>query len=170
MVMKKKLITVKTSSQFNNFFMEEALKQAQLALDNNEIPVGAVIVNRVSNKVIAKTHNIVEQVNNPILHAEIVAINQSCQILASKNLSDCDMYVTLEPCAMCSAAISFARMGRLFYAANDPKQGAVENGGRFFNSKSCFYRPEIYSGFSAKFSENLIRKFFKKIRYKKCHS
>ncbi|WP_375318613.1 MULTISPECIES: nucleoside deaminase [unclassified Candidatus Tisiphia] len=168
--MKKKLITVKTSSQFNNFFMEEALKQAQLALDNNEIPVGAVIVNRVSNKVIAKTHNIVEQVNNPILHAEIVAINQSCQILASKNLSDCDMYVTLEPCAMCSAAISFARMGRLFYAANDPKQGAVENGGRFFNSKSCFYRPEIYSGFSAKFSENLIRKFFKKIRYKKCHS
>lgn len=165
MVMRKKLITVKTSTQFNNFFMDEALKQAQLALDNNEIPVGAIIVNRISNKVIAKAHNIVEKTKNPVLHAEIVAINQSCQILASKNLSDCDIYVTLEPCAMCSAAISFARIGRLFYAANDPKQGAIENGGRFFNSKSCFYRPEIYGGFSAKISENIIKEFFKKLRY-----
>ncbi|WP_425363503.1 nucleoside deaminase [Candidatus Tisiphia endosymbiont of Hybos culiciformis] len=167
--MKKKLITVKTSTQFNNFFMEEALKQAQLALDNNEIPVGAIIVNRITSKVIAKAYNIVEQIKNPILHAEIVTINQSCQILASKNLSDCDMYVTLEPCAMCSAAISFARIGRLFYAADDPKQGSIENGGRFFNSKSCFYRPEIYSGFSAKISENLIKEFFHKVRYSYAH-
>jgi tRNA(Arg) A34 adenosine deaminase TadA len=74
------------------------------------------------------------------------------------------MYVTLEPCTMCAAAISFARIGRLFYAANDPKQGGVENGGRFFNSKSCFYHPEIYSGFSAKISENLMKEFFKKVR------
>ncbi|WP_341752338.1 MULTISPECIES: nucleoside deaminase [unclassified Candidatus Tisiphia] len=144
--------------------MEEALKQAQFALNENEIPVGAVIVNRISNKVIAKAHNIVEQTKNPLLHAEIVAINQSCQILSSKNLSDCDMYVTLEPCTMCAAAISFARIGRLFYAANDPKQGGVENGGRFFNSKSCFYHPEIYSGFSAEISENLMKEFFKKVR------
>ncbi|WP_341759113.1 nucleoside deaminase [Candidatus Tisiphia endosymbiont of Ptychoptera albimana] len=167
--MKKKLITVKRSTEFNNFFMEEALKQAQFALDKNEIPVGAIIVNRITNKVIAKAHNIVEQTKNPVLHAEIVAINQSCQILASKNLSDCDMYVTLEPCVMCSGAISFARIGRLFYAANDPKQGAIENGGRFFNSKSCFYHPEIYSGFSAKISENLIKEFFYKVRYQKCN-
>ncbi len=144
--------------------MEEALKQAQFAFNENEIPVGAIIVNRISNKVISKAHNIVEQTKNPLLHAEIVAINQSCQILSSKNLSDCDMYVTLEPCTMCSAAISFARIGRLFYAANDPKQGGVENGGRFFNSKSCFYHPEIYSGFSAEISENLMKEFFKKVR------
>ncbi|UCM93459.1 MULTISPECIES: nucleoside deaminase [unclassified Candidatus Tisiphia] len=144
--------------------MEEALKQAQLAFNENEIPVGAIIVNRISNKVISKAHNIVEQTKNPLLHAEIIAINQSCQILSSKNLSDCDMYVTLEPCTMCAAAISFARIGRLFYAANDPKQGGVENGGRFFNSKSCFYHPEIYSGFSAKISENLMKEFFKKVR------
>lgn len=144
--------------------MEEALKQAQFAFNEDEIPVGAIIVNRVSNKVISKTHNIVEQTKNPLLHAEIVAINQSCQILSSKNLSDCDMYVTLEPCTMCATAISFARIGRLFYAANDPKQGGVENGGRFFNSKSCFYHPEIYSGFSAKISENLMKEFFKKVR------
>ncbi len=82
MVMKKKLITVKRSTEFNNFFMEEALKQAQFALDKNEIPVGAIIVNRITNKVIAKAHNIVEQTKNPVLHAEIVAINQSCQILS----------------------------------------------------------------------------------------
>lgn len=144
--------------------MEEALKQAQLAFNEDEIPVGAIIVNRVSNKVILKAHNIVEQTKNPLLHAEIVAINQSCQILSNKNLSDCDMYVTLEPCTMCATAISFARIGRLFYAANDPKQGGVENGGRFFNSKSCFYHPEIYSGFSAKISENLMKEFFKKVR------
>ncbi|MDD9334593.1 MULTISPECIES: nucleoside deaminase [unclassified Candidatus Tisiphia] len=144
--------------------MEEALKQAQFAFNENEIPVGAIIVNRISNKVISKAHNIVEQTKNPLLHAEIVAINQSCQILSSKNLSDCDMYVTLEPCTMCAAAISFARIGRLFYAANDPKQGGVENGGRFFNSKSCFYHPEIYSGFSAEISENLMKEFFKKVR------
>jgi tRNA(adenine34) deaminase len=155
---------VKTSTKFNNFFTEEALKQAQLAFNENEIPVGAIIVNRISNKVISKAHNIVEQTKNPLLHAEIIAINQSCQILSSKNLSDCDMYVTLEPCTMCAAAISFARIGRLFYAANDPKQGGVENGGRFFNSKSCFYHPEIYSGFSAKISENLMKEFFKKVR------
>ncbi|MFU7501553.1 MAG: nucleoside deaminase [Candidatus Tisiphia sp.] len=157
-------MTVKTSTKFNNFFTEEALKQAQLAFNENEIPVGAIIVNRISNKVISKAHNIVEQTKNPLLHAEIIAINQSCQILSSKNLSDCDMYVTLEPCTMCAAAISFARIGRLFYAANDPKQGGVENGGRFFNSKSCFYHPEIYSGFSAKISENLMKEFFKKVR------
>lgn len=144
--------------------MEEALKQAQFAFNENEIPVGAIIVNRISNKVISKAHNIVEQTKNPLLHAEIVAINQSCQILSSKNLSDCDMYVTLEPCTMCAAAISFARIGRLFYAANDPKQGGVENGGRFFNSKSCLYHPEIYSGFSAEISENLMKEFFKKVR------
>ncbi len=144
--------------------MEEALKQAQFAFNENEIPVGAIIVNRISNKVISKAHNIVEQTKNPLLHAEIVAINQSCQILSSKNLSDCDMYVTLEPCTMCAAAISFARIGRLFYAANDPKQGGVKNGGRFFNSKSCFYHPEIYSGFSAEISENLMKEFFKKVR------
>lgn len=155
---------MKTSTKFNNFFTEEALKQAQLAFNENEIPVGAIIVNRISNKVISKAHNIVEQTKNPLLHAEIIAINQSCQILSSKNLSDCDMYVTLEPCTMCAAAISFARIGRLFYAANDPKQGGVENGGRFFNSKSCFYHPEIYSGFSAKISENLMKEFFKKVR------
>ncbi len=162
--MKIRLIIVKTSTQFNNFFMKEALKQAQLAFNEHEIPIGAIIVDRTSNKVISKTHNIVEQTKNPILHAEIVAINQSCQILSSKNLSNCDIYVTIEPCTMCAAAISFARIDRLFYATSDPKQGGVEHGERFFNSKSCFYYPEVYSGFSAKISEKLIKKFFKRIR------
>ena len=166
MVTKKWLIIVKisTPSNFNNFFMEEALKQAKLAFDEDEVPVGAIIIDRLSQKIITKSHNIVEQTKNPLLHAEIVAINQSCQILSSKNLSDCDMYVTLEPCAMCAGAISFARIGRLFYATSDEKQGSVENGTRFFNSNSCFHRPEVYHVLSAEISENLIKAFFKKIR------
>lgn len=166
MVMKEWLIIVKTSISynFNNFFMEEAIKQAQMAFDEDEIPVGAVIVHRTTNKIIAKAHNLVEQQKNPLLHAEIVAINQSSKMLFSKNLSDYDMYVTLEPCTMCSCAIAFSRIGRLFYAATDPKQGNIENGGRFFNSNYCFHRPEIYSGFSVEISEKLLKKFFNKIR------
>ncbi len=169
MVMKKRSIIVKIStiSNFNNFFMQEALNQAQIAFNKNEIPVGVVIVNRKSNEIISKTHNLVEQQKNPLLHAEIVAISQSSKILSSKNLSNCDMYVTLEPCSMCTAAISFARIGRLFYATTDPKQGNIENNGRFFNSKHCFHHPEIYSGFLAKISENLIKEFFRKLRLSK---
>lgn len=169
MVMKEWLIIVKISisPNFNNFFMEEAIKQAIEAFDEGEIPVGAVIVHRATNEIITKSHNLVEQQKNPLFHAEIIAINQSCNILSSKNLSDYDIYVTLEPCAMCSAAIAFSRVGRLFYAASDPKQGNVENGGRFFNSKYCFHRPEIYSGFSMEISEELLKVFFNKIRLSK---
>lgn len=144
--------------------MEEALQQAQIAFDEREIPVGAVIVNRVSGKIIVKAHNMVEQANNALLHAEIVAINQASALLSSKNLSGHDIYVTLEPCVMCAAAISFSRISRLFYGANDPKQGGIENGCRFFNSNSCFHSPEIYGGLSADFAQKLIEEFFKKIR------
>lgn len=167
MVTRKKLIIVKiseTKSGFNNFFMQGALKQAQIAFDQREVPVGAVIVNRATNKIIVKTHNIVEQQGNPLLHAEIVAINQACKIVSQKSLDGYDMYVTLEPCMMCATAISFSRISRLFYAASDPKQGGVEHGGHFFSSKSCFHRPEIYSGILADHSEKLIKDFFKKIR------
>lgn len=146
--------------------MEEALKQAQIAFNKNEVPVGAILVNRISHEVIVRAHNMVEQQNNSLLHAEIIAINQACQILSSKNLSQYDLYVTLEPCIMCAAAIAFSRIGRLFYAATDPKQGGIESRERFFKSKSCFHQLEIYSGFSADVSEKLIKKFFQKIRLK----
>lgn len=144
--------------------MEEALQQAQIAFNEGEIPVGSVIVNRTNQKIIAKAHNMVEQANNALLHAEIIAINQACALLSSKNLSGYDLYVTLEPCVMCAAAISFSRISRLFYGTNDPKQGGIENGGRFFNSSTCFHSPEIYSGFSADVARQLIEEFFKRIR------
>lgn len=144
--------------------MEAALNQARIAFNSGEIPVGAVIIDNQSHQIIASGHNLVEQMNNPLLHAEIVVINKACQVLSSKNLSNCDIYVTLEPCSMCTAAISFSRIKRLFYAAEDTKQGNVENGGRFFSSKYCFHRPEIYSGFSEETSVELMKQFFDRIR------
>lgn len=147
-----------------NFFMQEALKQAELALAAGEIPVGAVIVNSTSQEIIAKSHNMVEKLKNPTLHAEIIVINQACHYLDSKNLSNCDLYVTLEPCAMCAAAISQARIRQLFYAAADLKQGAVEHGVRFFTSPSCFHRPAIYLDILAEPSTQLLKTFFKNLR------
>ncbi|KAJ6644816.1 tRNA-specific adenosine deaminase [Pseudolycoriella hygida] len=123
----------------------EALQQAQIAFDKNEVPVGAILVDRVTRKIVVKAHNMVQQAQNPLFHAEIVAINQISKLSSNKNLSRYDMYVTLEPCFMCAAAIAFSRIGRLFYAANDPKQGGIENEKGFFNNKACFHHPEIYS-------------------------
>ena len=151
-------------SEFNNDYMQEAIKQAEIALLSNEIPVGAVIVEHKSGKIVSKAHNLMQQKNNPTFHAEIVAINSACDILGSKNLSNCDIYVSLEPCAMCAAAISYARLRRLFYSASDPKQGAVENGVRFFTSTSCFHCPEIYLGLMSEISLQLMKSFFSKIR------
>ena len=160
--MKKSIIVNKFSA--NILFMEESLKQARKALIQDEVPVGAIIVNRLNGKIIAKAHNMVEAKNNALLHAEMIVITKACKILGSKNLSDYDIYVNLEPCTMCAAAISYTRIGRLFYGAADPKQGAVENGVRFFTSSSCFHRPEIYDGLLADISSDLIKSFFQKIR------
>ncbi|MFY9589194.1 nucleoside deaminase [Rickettsia endosymbiont of Halotydeus destructor] len=144
--------------------MLQALEQASCAFEKNEIPVGAVIVNRLNQKIIAIAHNITEEQNNALFHAEIIAINKACRILSSKNLVDHDIYVTLEPCAMCASAIAHARLSRLFYGATDSKHGAVESNLRFFNNKACFYRPEIYGNILALESKILMTSFFKKIR------
>ncbi len=144
--------------------MQEAIGQAQKAFEENEVPVGAVIVERTSCQIIARAHNKVEQGGNALLHAEMIAINIACAHLGSKNLSNCDIYVSLEPCSMCSGAISLARISRLFYAASDLKHGAVENGVRFFNSSCCFHRPEIYNGILSQLSVSIIKNFFSKIR------
>lgn len=149
---------------FDTRFMKVAISEATKAFNKNEIPVGAVIVNRFDNKMIAKAHNLTEQKNNFTMHAEVIAINKACKILNVKSLSHCDIYISLEPCAMCSCAISLARIGRLFYAASDTKQGAVENGVRFFTSSNCFHRPEIYQGHMEEFSADLMKSFFSKIR------
>lgn len=149
---------------FNDHYMHLALKEAQKAYLKNEVPVGCIITHQKSNKIIARAHNLVETTNNPLAHAELLAINTACEQLKSKNLKDCDIYVTLEPCTLCSAAISFSRLNRLYYGAFDRKQGAIEHNIRFFNHQACLHRPEIYSGILAKRSSLLLSGFFCKLR------
>lgn len=149
---------------FDKKYMRIALENALYAQVSGEVPIGAVIVERSSGQIISSGYNQVETAKNPIKHAEIIAIEMACKELKSKNLSECDLYVTLEPCGMCSAAISHARIGRLFYGAADPKQGSVEYGARFFTQDTCMHRPEVYEGIMADESKELIKVFFENLR------
>ncbi len=144
-----------------------AIGEAKQAFDEGEVPIGCVIVDRNSNEIISITRNSMQQDKNACMHAEIKAINLACKKINNKNLSSCDIYVTLEPCTMCAAAISYARLGRLYYSAADSKQGAIENGVRFFASNSCMHKPEIYSGMNIAESTQLIKSFFSKLRENK---
>src|SRR5467141_801180 len=121
--------------------MDAALAEARAARDAGEVPVGCVVVR--GGAIIARTHNRTLTDRDPTAHAELLAIRQAASSLGSERLVDCDLYVTLEPCAMCAAAISLARVQRLYYGASDPKGGAVENGVRYFASATCFHRPEV---------------------------
>ena len=143
-------------------FMEEALAQAKLAFKKDEVPVGAVIVE--NGKIIASAHNYNLHLKDPTAHAEILALRCAAKIKNSSRLDDCDLYVTLEPCAMCASAIALARIRRVYYAASDKKFGAVENGAKIFSSSSCFHKPEIYSGIQEEDAKELLIKFFKSKR------
>lgn len=145
-----------------NIFMEEALNQAKIAFEKNEVPIGAVIVE--NNQIIATAYNQNIALKDPTAHAEILVLRKASIIRKSHRLDNCDLYVTLEPCAMCAGAISLARIKRIYYAASDFKFGAVENGARIFNSSSCYHKPEIYSGIAEKESKELIVNFFKSKR------
>ena len=140
-------------------WMRIALDQARIAYDAGEVPIGAVIV--YQERIIAEAYNQRELLKDPTAHAEMIAITQAAQALESWRLLDCTLYVTLEPCAMCAAAISFARIRRLYYGAADPKGGAVEHGVRFFSSATCHHRPEVYGGLGESEAAALLRDFFK---------
>jgi len=142
--------------------MKEALKQAKIAFKENEVPVGVVIVE--NGKIIAKAYNSNLKLNDPTAHAEIIALRKAAKLKKSARLDNCDIYVTLEPCAMCSAAISLSRIRRVYYALSDNKFGAIENGVKFFNSSSCHHNPEIYSQISEEESRNLLQEFFRRRR------
>ncbi len=142
-----------------NNFIAEALRQAKIAFEKDEVPVGAVIVE--NGKIIAATYNQNLHLNDPTAHAEILVLREAAKIKNSARLDGCDLYVTLEPCAMCAAAIALARIRRVYYAASDTKFGAVENGAQIFSSSSCHHRPEIYSGIGDEESRELLVKFFK---------
>ncbi|MBM5781987.1 MAG: nucleoside deaminase [Pelagibacterales bacterium] len=143
-------------------FIAEALKQAKIAFEKDEVPVGAIIVE--DGKIIALAHNHNLTLKDPTAHAEIVALRIASEKKQTSRLDNCDLYVTLEPCTMCAAAISLARIRRVYYCINDEKFGAIENGVRFFNNKSCHHKPEIYSGFSEKEAKELMTSFFKNKR------
>ena len=139
-------------------FMEQALAEARAAAQGGEVPVGCVIVR--DGAVIARGRNATIAARDPTAHAEMLAIRAAAAALASERLVDCDLYVTLEPCTMCAAAISFARIRRLYYGAPDPKGGAVENGVRYFSAPTCLHRPEVYGGIGESEAASLLRGFF----------
>ena len=143
-------------------FMELALDEARKAQDAGEVPIGCVIVR--DGAVIAAAHNRTLTDRDPTAHAEMIAIRAAARQLGSERLTDCDLHVTLEPCAMCAAAISFARVRRLYYGAPDPKGGAVDSGVRFFASPTCHHRPEVYGGISEAASATMLRGFFEERR------
>ncbi|KQQ58355.1 CMP deaminase [Rhizobium sp. Leaf311] len=139
-------------------FMDLALEEAQRAGQRDEVPIGAVLV--LDGHIVASVGNRTRELNDVTAHAEILAIRMACEELGRERLSGADLYVTLEPCTMCATAISFARIRRLYYGANDPKGGAVESGVRFFNQPTCHHAPEVYSGMAEVESAQILRGFF----------
>jgi len=143
-------------------FMDLALEEARAAGAGGEVPVGCVIVR--GGEVIAQAGNRTLAHRDPTAHAEIVAIRRAAAFLGTERLDDCDLYVTLEPCAMCAGAVAFARLRRLYYGAADPKGGAVENGVQFFASPTCHHRPEIYGAMAEAEAGELLKSFFQERR------
>ncbi|SRR5579871_3168245 len=140
-------------------FMDLALKAAENAGKSGEVPIGCVIAR--GDEVIATAGNRTLADRDPTAHAEILAIRAAAATIGSERLTDCDLYVTLEPCTMCAGAISFARIRRLYFGASDPKGGAVESGVRFFAQPTCHHVPEIYSAVGEQRAAALLRDFFK---------
>ncbi|MBN8982517.1 MAG: nucleoside deaminase [Rhizobiales bacterium] len=140
-------------------FMDLALKQAEIARASGEVPIGCVIVR--DGAVVADAGNRTLNDRDPTAHAEILAIRAAANALGTERLVDCDLYVTLEPCTMCAAAISFARIRRLYYGASDPKGGAVDSGVRFFASPTCHHAPDVYPAVGENEAATLLKEFFK---------
>ena len=139
--------------------MTIALDEARAAARRGEVPVGAVVVGP-DGAVLARAGNRTRELSDPTAHAEMLAIRSAAAVLGSERLIDCDLYVTLEPCPMCAAAISFARIRRLYFGASDPKSGGVEHGTRIFNAVTCHHAPEVYGGIAETEAGELLRSFF----------
>lgn len=139
--------------------MQKALDEARLGESAGEVPIGAVVVK--DGALIAAAHNQPRSLADPTAHAEIQAIRAAAKLLGNERLDGCELWVTLEPCPMCAGAISHARIGKLYYAASDPKGGAVEHGARVFEQAQCLHRPEVYTGMGQAEAAELLRGFFK---------
>ncbi|GAA0633989.1 nucleoside deaminase [Sphingomonas ursincola] len=147
-------MTLQTARQYAALALDLARKAAELG----EVPVGAIVVRK--GEVIGRGHNQPRALHDPTAHAEIMAIREACATLASDRLTGCDLWVTLEPCAMCAGAIAHARIARLHYAASDPKGGAVEHGPRLFHQSTVLHRPEVYAGVGEEEAALLLKAFF----------
>ena len=141
-----------------NGFMAAAMDEARRAGARGEVPIGAVVVK--DGAIIARAGNETRARNDVTAHAEMQAIRRASEVLSDERLVDADLYVTLEPCAMCAAAISFARIRRLYYAADDPKGGGVDHGGRFYSQPTCHHAPEVYSGIGETEASTILKDFF----------
>ncbi len=146
-------------AQFTSW-MDAALAEARAAAARGETPVGAVLVDPAAGAAVARAGNRTRELSDPTAHAEILAIRAACAAAGTERLPGLDLYVTLEPCPMCAAAIGFARIRRLYYGAADPKGGGVAHGPRVFSHPTCHHRPEIYDGLGAAESAGLLRAFF----------
>ena len=140
--------------------MDLAIAEAEAARDRGEVPVGAVVIDGRTGAVLARAGNAVEAQHDPTAHAEMLAIRAAAAGRGTARLVDCDIYVTLEPCAMCAQAIAFARLRRLYFGAADPKGGGVEHGGRIFQQPTCHHRPEVIGGIQESRAVALLRDFF----------
>jgi tRNA(Arg) A34 adenosine deaminase TadA len=143
--------------------MLAALAEAEAAAARGEVPVGAVVV-RADGRVLASAGNRTRELSDPSAHAEMLAIRQACAAQGSERLDGADLYVTLEPCPMCAAAMSFARVRRLYFGAGDPKSGGVEHGPRIFSQPTCHHAPEVYGGIEEAQAADLLREFFARRR------
>ncbi|MCH1413175.1 MAG: nucleoside deaminase [Rhodobacteraceae bacterium] len=146
-------------------YMNVALEEATKAFERGEVPIGAVIVENFGN-IVARAGNETRARLDPSAHAEVLAIREACTVLKTERLVNCDMYVTLEPCAMCAALIANARIRRIYFAASDPKSGGIQQGARIFDRKQTHHVPEIYSGIGEEKAAKLLRNFFSKKRLK----
>ncbi|WP_394114660.1 nucleoside deaminase [Xanthobacter lutulentifluminis] len=140
-------------------FMQMALNEARAAAERGEVPVGAVLVRGA--EVIARDGNRTRELNDPTAHAEMLVLRAGGGLLKSERLLNCDLYVTLEPCAMCAAALSFARVRRLYFGASDPKGGGVEHGPRFYSQPTCHHAPEVYGGIAERQAAEVLKAFFR---------
>lgn len=153
--------------EFLNEVIKTALEKAALAAKDGEVPVCAVIFDLRAKKIISTGVNRTETDKDPTAHAEMIAIKEACRLEGTPRLPDYDMYVTLEPCPMCAAAISFARLRRLYFGAYDVKGGGVEHGCRQYEQPTCMHRPEVYGGFAEQESSELLKRFFQSLREEK---
>jgi len=144
--------------------MDLALAEARSAAERGEVPVGAVLVDGRGGRILARAGNRTEELMDPTAHAEMLVIRAAAAQEGLKRLQDADLYVTLEPCAMCAAAISLARLRRLYFGAGDAKGGAVEHGPRFFTQATCHHRPEVYGGIGERAAAELLKAFFRERR------